>query len=205
MLYPFAGFFRPIRGTHQPENTLEAGKTDEKMMLYELCREQKDAQHLTYADIAEKSGIVEKTVKNFFGGAKQPSVNTAGPICRALGVSLDKYFDIVTDEHPAALELAQQENEHLVAVGEMKDARIERNDRSGRKKNRIIIAMSGFIMFLIAYMTMADSLDPMVGLFRGEFSVSGAIAIAGFAVAAVDLCVMAVDDICERQTRKGEK
>ena len=93
-------------------------------MLFELCREQKDAQHLTYADIAEKSGIVEKTVKNFFGGAKQPSINTAGPICRACGVSLDKYFDIVSNDQPGALELSQQENEHLVEQGRLKDERI---------------------------------------------------------------------------------
>lgn len=202
MLYPFAGFFRPISGAHRLKKTLEAWETGEKKMLHELCREQKDAQHLTYADIAEKSGIVEKTVKNFFGGAKQPSINTAGPICRALGVSLDKYFDIVTDEQLGALELSQQENEHLVEQGRLKDDRIERGDQSNAQKNRIIIAMAGFILFLVAYMTSVDLLNPMIGLFRGEFSLSGAVALLGFGVAAVYICIMAVKDIRDRRDKK---
>ncbi len=171
-------------------------------MLHELCREQKDAQHLTYADIAEKSGIVEKTVKNFFGGAKQPSINTAGPICRALGVSLDKYFDIVTDEQLGALELSQQENEHLVEQGKMKDERIERGDQSNAQKDRIIIAMAGFILFLFAYMASVDLLDPTIGLFRGEFSATGAVALLGFGIAAVYICIIAWAEI---KSRKGKK
>lgn len=202
MLYPFSGFSRAISGAHRLEKTLEAWKTDEKKMLHELCREQKDAQHLTYADIAEMSGIVEKTVKNFFGGSKQPSINTAGPICRALGVSLDKYFDIVSNDQPGALELSQQENEHLVEQGRLKDERIERGDKSNAQKDRIIIAMAGFILFLVAYMTSVDLLNPMIGLFRGEFSFIGAVALLGFGVAAVYICIMAVKDIRDRRGKK---
>lgn len=196
---PFAGFFRPINGEHRLEKTLEAWETDEKKMLHELCREQKDAQHLTYADIAEKSGIVEKTVKNFFGGSKQPSINTAGPICRACGVSLDKYFDIVSNDQPSALKLAQQSNEHLIEINELKDDRIERSDRSMRQKDRIMIAMTGFILFLIAYMTIVDLLDPMIGLFHGKFSAAGAVALLGFAIAAVSFAVIGFANIKNRK------
>lgn len=168
-------------------------------MLFELCREQKDARHMTYADIAEKSGIVEKTVKNFFGGSKQPSINTAGPICRACGVSLDKYFDIVSNDDPSALELSQQENEHLVEQGRLKDERIERGDKSNAQKDRIIIAMAGFILFLIAYMTIVDLLDPMIGLFHGEFSAAGAVALLGFTIAAVSFVVIGFANIKNRK------
>lgn len=178
---------------------MEAWETDEKKMLHELCREQKDAQHLTYADIAEKSGIVEKTVKNFFGGSKQPSINTAGPICCACGVSLDKYFDIVSNDQPSALKLAQQSNEHLIEINELKDDRIERSDRSMRQKDRIMIAMAGFILFLIAYMTIVDLLDPMIGLFHGEFSAAGAVALLGFTIAAVSFVVIGFANIKNRK------
>lgn len=158
---------------------------------------------MTYANIAEKSGIVEKTVQNFFSSSsKLPPVYTAGPICRALGVSLDKYFDIVTDEQPGALELSQQENEHLVEQGRLKDERIERGDKSNAQKDRIIIAMAGFILFLFAYMASVDLLNPMIGLFRGEFSFTGAVALLGFGVAAVYICIMAVKDI---RARRGKK
>lgn len=182
--------------------TREAGKINEKKTLQELCRERKEALHLTYADIAERSGIVEKTVKNFFGDAKQPSIHTAGPICRACGVSLDKFFGIDAGPEPSKLELAQQANEHLIEIGELKDDRIERGDRSNLKKDRIIVAMAGFILFLVAYMTIVDLFDPMIGLFRGSVSASGVVALLGFGVAAVYVCILAVGEIRDRRRGK---
>lgn len=168
-----------------------------------MCRAAKEEKRMTFAEIAEKSGIVEKTVKNFFSpSAKSPMLGTAAPICRALGVSIDKSFSIVTDDQPAALELSQQENEHLVEQGRLKDERIERGDQINAQKNRIIIAMAGFILFLVAYMASVDLLNPMIGLFRGEFSLTGAVALLGFGVAAVYICIMAVKDICARRGKK---
>lgn len=179
---------------------MEADETKETKTLQDICREAKDEQHLTYANIAEKSGIVEKTVQNFFSSSsKLPPVYTAGPICRALGVSLDKYFDITTDDQPNALEIERQEKEHLAEMGEMKDAQIERSDRSMRQKDRIMIAMAGFILFLIAYMTIVDLLDPMIGLFRGEFSAAGAAALLGFTIAAVSFAVIGFANIKNRK------
>ena len=179
---------------------MEADKTKETKTLQDICREAKDEQHLTYANIAEKSGIVEKTVQNFFSSSsKLPPVYTAGPICRALGVSLDKYFDITTDDQPNALEIERQEKEHLAEMGEMKDAQIERSDRSMRQKDRIMIAMAGFILFLIAYMTIVDLLDPMIGLFHGEFSAAGAVALLGFTIAAVSFVVIGLANIKNRK------
>lgn len=182
--------------------TREAGKIDEKKTLQELCRERKEALHLTYADIAERSGIVEKTVKNFFGDAKQPSIHTVGPICRALGVSLDKFFGIDIGPEPSKLELAQQKNEHLIEIGELKDDRIERGEKSNLKKDRIIVAMAGFILFLVAYMTIVDLFDPMIGLFRGSVSASGVVALLGFGVAVVYVCILAVGEIRDRRREK---
>lgn len=179
---------------------MEADETKETKTLQDICREAKDEQHLTYANIAEKSGIVEKTVQNFFSSSsKLPPVYTAGPICRALGVSLDKYFDITTDDQPNALEIERKEKEHLAEMGEMKDAQIERSDRSMRQKDRIMIAMAGFILFLIAYMTIVDLLDPMIGLFRGEFSAAGAVALLGFTIAAVSFAVIGFANIKNRK------
>ena len=179
---------------------MEADETKETKTLQDICREAKNEQHLTYANIAEKSGIVEKTVQNFFSSSsKLPPVYTAGPICRALGVSLDKYFEIVSNDKPGALELAEQANEHLVEVGELKDQRNERNEQRMQQKNRAIIAMAGFVLFLIAYMTIVDLLDPMIGLFRGEFSVAGAVALLGFTVAAVYIGIIGFANIKNRK------
>ena len=179
---------------------MEADETKETKTLQDICREAKNEQHLTYANIAEKSGIVEKTVQNFFSSSsKLPPVYTAGPICRALGVSLDKYFEIVSNDKPGALELAEQANEHLVEVGELKDQRNERNEQRMQQKNRAIIAMAGFILFLIAYMTIVDLLDPMIGLFHGEFSAAGAVALLGFTIAAVSFVAIGFANIKNRK------
>lgn len=194
------GFSCSKRGSSVQKSKMEADKTKETKTLQDICREAKDEQHLTYANIAEKSGIVEKTVQNFFSSSsKLPPVYTAGPICRALGVSLDKYFDITTDDQSNALEIERQEKEHLAEMGEMKDAQIERSDRSMRQKDRIMIAMAGFILFLIAYMTIVDLLDPMIGLFRGEFSAAGAVALLGFTIAAVSFVVIGFANIKNRK------
>lgn len=188
------------RGSSVKKTKMEADETKETKTLQDICREVKNEQHLTYANIAEKSGIVEKTVQNFFSSSsKLPPVYTAGPICRALGVSLDKYFEIVSNDKPGALELAEQANEHLAEMGEMKDAQIERSDRSMRQKDRIMIAMAGFILFLIAYMTIVDLLDPMIGLFHGEFSAAGAVALLGFTIAAVSFVVIGFANIKNRK------
>ena len=164
-------------------------------MLFELCREQKDAQHLTYADIAEKSGIVEKTVKNFFGGSKQPSINTAGPICRACGVSIDKFFNIVTNDHPAALELAQQEIEHLTV-------RMADKEKEIKRKNNLIFIGSIVLIFLIAYMFATDLIDPTIGMFRGDFSPAGVIALAGLAAFAAAVIYFVSQEFAIRFKRK---
>lgn len=190
----------PERGSSVKKTKMEADETKETKTLQDICREAKNEQHLTYANIAEKSGIVEKTVQNFFSSSsKLPPVYTAGPICRALGVSLDKYFDITTDDQPNALEIERQEKEHLAEMGEMKDAQIERSDRSMRQKDRIMIAMAGFILFLIAYMTIVDLLDPMIGLFHGEFSAAGAVALLGFTIAAVSFVAIGFANIKNRK------
>lgn len=187
-------------GSSVKKTKMEADETKETKTLQDICREAKNEQHLTYANIAEKSGIVEKTVQNFFSSSsKLPPVYTAGPICRALDVSLDKYFDITTDDQPNALEIERQEKEHLAEMGEMKDAQIERSDRSMRQKDRIMIAMAGFILFLIAYMTIVDLLDPMIGLFHGEFSAAGAVALLGFTIAAVSFVVIGFTNIKNRK------
>lgn len=194
------GFSCSKRGNSVKKSKMEAAETKETKTLQDICREAKDEQHLTYANIAEKSGIVEKTVQNFFSSSsKLPPVYTAGPICRALGVSLDKYFDITPDDQPNALEIERQEKEHLAEIGEMKDAQIERSDRSMRQKDRIMIAMAGFILFLIAYMTIVDLLDPMIGLFHGEFSAAGAVALLGFTIAAVSFAVIGLANIKNRK------
>ena len=65
------------------------------MTIQDLCRDKKAALHMTSQDIADQSGVPLSTVNNFFANAsKAPSINTAGPICAVLGISIDEFFGI---------------------------------------------------------------------------------------------------------------
>lgn len=63
--------------------------------LSDLCRDQKQTitPRKTNQDIAESTDLSVGTVAQFFrGDIKNPSVYTAGPICREMGVSMDDYL-----------------------------------------------------------------------------------------------------------------
>ena len=63
-------------------------------MLWQLCREAKDAQHLTNQIIADRSGLALNTVSQYLRGeSKSASVYTVGPICNALGIDLNGLVD----------------------------------------------------------------------------------------------------------------
>ncbi len=64
--------------------------------LQDTCRDAKLEQHITAQEIADQSGVPLSSVNNFFAStSKAPGVYAAGPICRVLGVSMDRYFGIV--------------------------------------------------------------------------------------------------------------
>ena len=59
--------------------------------LWETCREAKDTMqpHKTNQDIADESGVSVNAVSQFLRGeTTKPYINTVGPICASLGVSL---------------------------------------------------------------------------------------------------------------------
>ena len=65
--------------------------------LWEICRDAKDAAHVTNQHIADETGLALNTVSQYLrGDTKHPSVYTVGPICRACSVDLNAYFGIET-------------------------------------------------------------------------------------------------------------
>lgn len=166
---------------------------DNKPLLKDLCREKKGAK--TIAVIAAAANIPESTVANFFTTvSKAPSVYTVGPICRECGVSLDEYFGIVAAE-PTDLEKSQAENVQL-------RAQLAEKADDIRRKNSIIGIAAALILFLMAYMVATDLINPLVGVFRGDFSAAGIIALAGF----VALAVAVVYVLCQNfKTKKSKK
>ena len=132
--------------------------------IQDLCWKEREAQRKTAQTIADESGISISTVNNYFSSAsKQPSVYTVGPICKSLGVSLDRYFEIV----PKGEDLTEREEALLTQqVGHEQDIN-ELLNETIKHKNRVIFALLFIFALALVYGITLDLLNPSMGLFRG--------------------------------------
>lgn len=132
--------------------------------IQDLCWKERESQRKTAQTIADESGISISTVNNYFSSAsKQPSVYTVGPICKSLGVSLDRYFEIV----PKGEDLTEREEALLTQqVGHEQDMNKLLNETI-KHKNRVIFALLFIFALALVYGITLDLLNPSMGLFRG--------------------------------------
>lgn len=124
--------------------------------LQELCREAKYRAKMTAQDISDYSDVPLSSVNNFFAAAsKMPSIYTAGPICRVLGVSMDAFFHIQPTPDPSIeAQLAHEQ--------EMNQLRT----RAIRHKNYLILGLMILLALALAYGITLDMLNPNIGLFQ---------------------------------------
>ena len=132
-----------------------------EVLIKDLCKEKKDSLNLTNQNIADRANLSASTVNNYFlESSKAPSVYTVGPICAALGVSLDSYFGIKSkkesdrDEDNLELRLKyEQEKSSLLRKGII-------------HRNRVITALFVLCAVLLCYAIIIDFLNPAIGLIR---------------------------------------
>ena len=144
------------------------------MTIQDLCKDKKAALNMTAQDIADKSGVPLSTVNNFFANAsKAPSINTAGPICKVLGVSLDEYFEI-TDKLTMSEEVLSAKNDTLRAHKKELEKHLDDNDKTMkimmygvRTRNRIIAALLVLLFMAILYGLYLDFNCVQIGFWRG--------------------------------------
>lgn len=148
-------------------------------LISELCNIAKSEKHVTHQDISEKTNIPVSTIANFFSKAsKAPSVYTVGPICAALGVSLDKYFGIIREEDPEMIsELEKRcrdselKLEHSKEIIALKDDTIRNLRREVEKRRPVILSLIAIVAALVAlfilYFICFDLRNPEFGIFRG--------------------------------------
>jgi transcriptional regulator with XRE-family HTH domain len=132
--------------------------------IQDICWKERETQRKTAQTIADESGISISTVNNYFSSAsKQPSVYTVGPICKSLGVSLDRYFEIV----PKGEDLTEREEALLTQqVCHEQDMNKLLNEAI-KHKNRVIFALLLIFALALVYGITLDMLNPSMGLFRG--------------------------------------
>ena len=128
-------------------------------MLWQLCREAKDAQHLTNQIIADRAGLALNTVSQYLRGeSKSASVYTVGPICHALSIDMNAYFGISPPAPESVSELLRLENKSL---------RIQRDQlRKSLRMHRLVTLILLSIVALCVLSLLIDLLSPTLGWFR---------------------------------------
>lgn len=140
--------------------------------LQDICREARDRQGMTNQDVADNSNVPLSSVQNFFAStSKTPTVNNSGNICRACGVSLDKYFSITPDVLPEE-QIEQMERDHKAElVMANLEGRIEQLSKTEKRMRISLYSISVLavvlLMTLIGYVAFDYQL-PNVGLIQGR-------------------------------------
>ncbi len=146
--------------------------------LRDICREARERKNYTSQDLEDITGIPVSTINNFFATvSKAPNVYNAGAICKALGVSLDRYFDITPDVLPED-QVKQLEHDHKA---ELKLAHLEGSveqlnktvDSQNTKENRLRVSLYSvstlaviLLLVLVGYVVFDYSV-PYAGLIQG--------------------------------------
>ena len=142
-----------------------------KPELRDICREARDRRNYTSQDLEDMTGIPVSTINNFFATvSKAPNVYNAGAICKALNVSLDKYFDIMPDVLPED-QIEQMEHDHKAElVTANLEGRIEQLSKTEKRMRislySITVLAVVLLMTLIGYMVF-DYKVPNAGIIQG--------------------------------------
>lgn len=144
------------------------------MTLQEICKAKAQSLGVTYQQISDGTGIPLQTIRNFFSrSSKAPSINTAGPICKFLGVSLDGYFTITARLTPTE-ETLSAKNDTLKAHREELEQRVESKDRTIdmlwkgiRIRNHIMVHLIIVAVILLLWCIYLDAHCLDFGLWRG--------------------------------------
>ena len=122
---------------------------------------------MTAQDIADQSGVPLFTVNNFFANAsKSSSINTAGPICAVLGISIDEFFGI-GNHYTGTEETLQAEKVGLEKRLSNKREIITMIKQGVKTRNRIIAALIVLLFLAILYGLYLDFSCVQVGFWRG--------------------------------------
>lgn len=157
--------------------------------LQDICREARNRQGMTNQDVADNSNVPLSSVQNFFAStSKTPTVNNSGNICRACGVSLDKYFGITPDVLPEE-QIEQMERDHKAElVTANLEGRIEqllKNEKRLRISLYSTVLLSVVLLFALVGYMMFDYNVPNAGLIQsGQASTAAWIVMILLAVGA---------------------
>lgn len=150
------------------------------LTLIDLCRAAKENRHLTNREIADATGVPLNTVNNMFrASTHSPTVETLGPICAFLGVSIDEFFgkNPPEPEETPPPEAAAERMEHEVsslhqyicglnAQNELLREIIEKQTHGIRTRDFVIFCVFALFIGALAYALFLDLHCLDFGLFH---------------------------------------
>lgn len=137
--------------------------------LMERCRKAKDDQHRTLQEIADGADLPLATVTNYFSrGVKSPALNTIGPICAFLGVSVDDYLGIESPqqltEHEVVLLRKDLEHERENRLREEEASAAK--DKEIKRLSRLVTLLIIVAILVLVYGITIDWMNPHMGLIQ---------------------------------------
>lgn len=167
--------------------------------LQDTCRDAKLEQHITAQEIADQSGVPLSSVNNFFTStSKAPGVYAAGPICKVLGVSMDRYFGIVevvlAQDQIKQLQQVHDEDVRLAriegAYDELSKSAEEQKKKARRQRTMLYITslLSAILLGIVTWYVALDYHVQDEGLIRSR--TAGTIAWIVIALLAVGIGVL---------------
>lgn len=149
------------------------------LSLIDQCRAVKEEKHITNKDIADGSGVPLNTVNNMFRATTHsPTLETLGPICVFLGISIDQFLGMKPTEDSTPpetveelvsreLDVYRQEINGLNAQNEILREFVNHQNRGIRMRNFILVLLLVLLIFALAYAAYLDLHCLNFGFFHG--------------------------------------
>lgn len=128
--------------------------------LIDRCRAAKKKQNLSNLKVSELSGVPLSTCNNFFSpGQRSPCIDTVGPICKALNVSIDLCYGI----EPPVRELSEHEQELIQRDLAHEQEKVKILNEFIQQKNRVIYLLFGMCAALSGLLVIYMVVDAQAG------------------------------------------
>ncbi len=149
--------------------------------LIDRCIEARENLHLSYQQVADRSGVPVTTVRNAFNlNTRSPSIDTMGPICAVLGVSMDDFFGVPRPEPPKmeepecnieyfVMELSVSEEKRKTATAQRDLLRemVDNQNRGILTRNHTIASLIAVLIVLVVWALYLDLSSANIGFWRG--------------------------------------
>ena len=138
------------------------------LSLIDQCRAAKEEKHITNKEIADGSGVPLNTVNNMFRATTHsPTLETLGPICAFLGISIDQFLGMEPTEDSPPPETIEEIVSRELDVYRQEINGLNAQSHGIRNRDRLLRWMLVLLIFALAYAAYLDMHCLDFGFFHG--------------------------------------